>query len=121
MKNLLDISLAFNKQEVKQDIHLCILRSDYMIDKFTNALKLVEYNTIASSFGCLCQKVTEVQNYIRDKYEGDIQYNYDRPTAEVDPRLGKTYIRDLAKVFEKTITYYKQSVSAKFPEHNTEK
>jgi len=68
MKQLLRISTKFNQQELRQDIHLCILRSDYMIDKETYQLKLVEYNTIASSFGCLAQKVGEIQAYIKDKY-----------------------------------------------------
>lgn len=68
MKKMLAISEKFNQQQLKQDIHLCILRSDYMIDKDTDSLKLVEYNTIASSFGILCQKVKEVQDYVLDKY-----------------------------------------------------
>ena len=54
LHRLLEVSEKFNKLPVKQDIHLCILRSDYMADKVTKDLKLVEYNTIASSFGCLC-------------------------------------------------------------------
>ena len=54
LHRLLEVSEKFNQLPVKQDIHLCILRSDYMVDKVTKDLKLVEYNTIASSFGCLC-------------------------------------------------------------------
>ena len=33
MQKMLLISEEFNRQEIKQDVHLCILRSDYMIDK----------------------------------------------------------------------------------------
>lgn len=40
---------------------MCILRSDYMLDVLTRSAKLVEYNTIACSFGCLSQKVREMQ------------------------------------------------------------
>jgi len=36
---------------------MCIARTDYMIDVPTDKLKLVEYNTIASSFGPLSEKV----------------------------------------------------------------
>ena len=47
-----------------------------MIDWPNNEPKLVEYNTIASSFGVLSQKVKECQQYIREKYEDDINFNY---------------------------------------------
>ena len=55
---------------------MCILRNDFMIDWPNNEPKLVEYNTIASSFGVLSQKVKECQQYIREKYEDDINFNY---------------------------------------------
>ena len=45
------MSKHYNSQPFKQDIHLLILRSDYMIDMHSNALKLVEYNTIAAALG----------------------------------------------------------------------
>lgn len=47
-----------------------------MIDWPTDQPELVEYNTIASSFGVLSQKVKECQEYIRDKYDEDIHFNY---------------------------------------------
>ena len=53
------MSKAYNAQPFKQDLHLLILRSDYMLDVNTNALKLVEYNTIASSLTSHCQRVRE--------------------------------------------------------------
>lgn len=55
---------------------MCILRNDFMIDWPSNEPKLVEYNTIASSFGVLSHKVRRCQKYVRDKYEEDINYNY---------------------------------------------
>jgi len=56
LKRLVDMSKTYNSQEqkYKQDVHPLILRSDYMIDAPTNALKLVEYNTIASSLSSHC-------------------------------------------------------------------
>ena len=48
-----------------------------MIDVPSNTPKLVEYNTIASSFGVLSQKVKGIQKYIRDKYSDKISYAYD--------------------------------------------
>ena len=68
MAKLISISEKFSALTIRQNIHLCILRSDYMIDKYTSTLKLVEYNTIATSFGCLAQKTVEIQSYIRTKY-----------------------------------------------------
>ena len=47
---------------------MCVLRCDFMIDHLTDTPKLVEYNTIASSFGILSQKVVLMQKYIQDKY-----------------------------------------------------
>lgn len=44
---------------------MCILRNDFMIDVPSNSVKLVEYNTIASSFGILSERVETLQKYIR--------------------------------------------------------
>ena len=55
---------------------MCVLRSDYMLDMPTSSVKLVEYNTIASSFGCLSQKVSELHEYVRSKYQEDLGMNY---------------------------------------------
>ena len=59
-----------------QDIHCLILRSDYMIDQPTHSIKLVEYNTIASSFGCLSNKVREMHSYVLQKYQDRLPLNY---------------------------------------------
>ena len=49
LKRLVDLSKHYNSQPHKQDLHLLILRSDYMLDTVTDSLKLVEYNTIAAA------------------------------------------------------------------------
>jgi glutathione synthase len=56
LKKLVDMSKTYNSpsQKFKQNLHPLILRSDYMIDAPTNSLKLVEYNTIASSLSSHC-------------------------------------------------------------------
>ena len=69
MYGLMQVSKAFNSRQLRQDIHMCVLRADYMLDKFSRKFKLVEYNTIACSFGCLSQKVKNLQEYIIDKYK----------------------------------------------------
>jgi len=46
-------------------------------------VKLVEYNTIASSFGILSTKVVEMQKYIKYKYGKNLKYNYENIT-EID-------------------------------------
>ena len=79
MSKLIEVSGKFNALEKKQDIHMCILRSDYMIDQPTRELKLVEYNTIASSFGCLSQKVRNLHHYLADKYAPELKFNYKLP------------------------------------------
>jgi len=63
------VSEAYNKvarsedpavRKLTQTSMMCVLRCDFMIDQPTNSVKLVEYNTIASSFGILSQKVKGV-------------------------------------------------------------
>ena len=80
MARLINMSKAFADQkdrgEPVQDIHCLILRSDYMIDQPTHSIKLVEYNTIASSFGCLSNKVREMHRYILEKYGSEVSLNY---------------------------------------------
>ena len=62
---------------------MCVLRCDFMIDVPSNSVKLVEYNTIASSFGVLSQNVKEVQAYIRQKYgDSELNYKYDQIEPE---------------------------------------
>ena len=56
---------------------MCILRCDFMIDQPSNSIKLVEYNTIASSFGILSQKVQQIQKYVKTKYGDKIQYQHE--------------------------------------------
>ena len=80
MARLIDVSKAFAAQKARgepvQNIHCLILRSDYMFDQPTNSIKLVEYNTIACSFGCLSKKVKDMQNYIFNKYGDKLPFNY---------------------------------------------
>ena len=64
---------------------MCILRSDYMLDAPTGKPILVEYNTIASSFGILSQKVGQVQEYIKTKYSDDIKINHEKIDHENMP------------------------------------
>ena len=45
-----------------------------MYDMPTQSIKLVEYNTIASSFGCLSSRVAEMHEYVRSKYEDDLHF-----------------------------------------------
>ena len=76
MKRLVNMSKEYNSQPFKQDHHLLILRSDYMLDAPSNSLKLVEYNTIASSLSSHCQQVRKLQSYILDKYSDLLTLNY---------------------------------------------
>lgn len=56
---------------------MLILRSDYMLDRATNSLKLVEFNTIAAALTSLGARVHEVQSQILDKYRDQLALNYD--------------------------------------------
>ncbi|CDW80919.1 glutathione synthetase [Stylonychia lemnae] len=115
MQKMLKVSEAYQKKELRQETHACILRSDYMIDSVTDSLKLVEYNTVASSFGCLCQKVTEVQNLVRNKYADSLSFNY-TPDQIKDDGLGKSYIKDLASTFKDAVQRYHEDMTRRFPD-----
>lgn len=109
------MSKRFNQlpENHKQSIHMCILRSDYMIDKNLFALKLVEYNTIASSMSSHCQRIREVQNYIQSKYRDQLQLNY---TENLDDGLSKDNIPEMAAIFNRSVEHYLASMVKIHPE-----
>ena len=69
---LIDISKKVDEYEPKQKGYLGILRSDYMYDDKTDEPKLIEYNTIASSFGPLAWGVNQLHKHLISKYKMDI-------------------------------------------------
>lgn len=103
-----------------------ILRSDYMIDQPTNSLRLVEYNTIASSFGCLSNMVRDMHRYVIGKYGDRLPLNYGirADSNEIhtkylreDPEMAQMAIHDpnysyadnLVDEFKRAIVLYKES------------
>ena len=50
-------------------VHLGIHRSDYMLDEPSGKLMQIELNTIASSFGALSSRVTELHTFLRARNE----------------------------------------------------
>lgn len=84
LKRLLSISEQFNTRKAHglpvQDTHMCILRSDYMIDWPVLAdkpkLKLVEYNTVAVALLAVSDRVKQLQRSINTKYADDLPVNY---------------------------------------------
>jgi len=56
------------RKSPKQDVHMCIFRTDFMIDIYSSKLKMIEFNTIATGCGSLWQRIIEIQGYIEDKY-----------------------------------------------------
>ncbi|XP_035821477.1 glutathione synthetase, chloroplastic-like [Zea mays] len=64
-----DKMMSINK---KEDIHLGLHRSDYMLDSETNSLLQIELNTIPSSFPGLGSLVFELQRSIYYPFYGRI-------------------------------------------------
>ena len=114
------------RRKLVQHVHMCVLRCDFMLDAPSNSCKLVEYNTIASSFGCLSQKLKDVQEYIRTKYEGQIKYNYspinpsdytseeDRKTIAFASNQMDTFLESMVEYFQRAIKEYKRTLHEKF-------
>lgn len=77
-------------------------------------MKLVEYNTIACSFGCLSQKVRELQDYICDKYSSEMKFNYKMPSKTFPDDLAylykEPYIVRLTNTFKMAVDLYRESV-----------
>jgi hypothetical protein len=77
---LIEVSKKASKSANFQPIHIGYLRSDYMIDMNSWQLKMVEYNTVASSMGCLWNAVKGIQAYLHEKYESEMPYDLARAT-----------------------------------------
>lgn len=69
---LINISKKVDEYEPKQKGYLGIIRSDYMYDDKTNEPKLIEYNTIASSFGPLAWGVNQLHKHLITKHKMDV-------------------------------------------------
>lgn len=126
--NAIALSADASTRKKVQHIQMCVLRCDFMIDVPSNSVKMVEYNTIASSFGILSQKVLEVQDYIRNKYGKDLNYCYEKIDPNTNEELTpedkvivdyannkqRSYIDNMVSNFKQAITLYKQSQKEKF-------
>lgn len=74
--NLLQIYEEIDENVIKESIQLGLHRSDYMLnanDSNDNNEKplQIEINTIASSFGCLSEKVTKLHKYVLERLDKD--------------------------------------------------
>ena len=60
LARLVKVSKQYHAYEKRQTIQMCVLRCDYMIDWPCDRPKLVEYNTVAVSFGVFAELVVKV-------------------------------------------------------------
>jgi glutathione synthetase len=70
---MLKISKEVEEYEHKQRGYFGILRSDYMYDEETHKPKMIEVNTIASSFGPLAWGVNQLHQHLVTKYNIPIE------------------------------------------------
>lgn len=88
-----------------------------MLDAPTNSLKLVEYNTIASSLSSHCQRVRELQNYILDKYSAQLsQYKNYNDDWQYTDFLSYQNIEKVAESFFRACEWYSEERRKKYPE-----
>jgi glutathione synthase len=75
VKQLLEISKYYHSEsnKWKQDVYLGILRMDYMIEKDEHKIKMIEFNTAASSFGVLFDLTHSLHRYLFTKYKDVIK------------------------------------------------
>ena len=110
VRRLIEVSKKAHESANFQPIHIGYLRSDYMIDMKSKQLKMVEYNTVASSMGCLWNAVKGIQAYLHAKYESEMPYDLveatlSGPYARVF-ELKFDYKKELAKNFGEAMTHY---------------
>ena len=60
---------------------LCVNRYDYMLERTTNKLRQVEFNTIASAFICLAGKVNALHRFTHSKYKNNAEGNVLNPAV----------------------------------------
>lgn len=82
---LLRISELVENSEHKQKGYLGVLRMDYMFDEETKEPKIVEYNTIASSFGPLSYGINTLHRYLVEKY--GIQIDSENLERKKNPKV----------------------------------
>lgn len=90
---------------------LGMIRFDYMHDMETDEPKLIEFNTIASSFGVLCDQVTKVQAQWIDRIQGqDFGYpDQDQMNARLQ-QINKTK-EGICEAFKAAVDLYGDTVS----------
>ena len=120
---LLKISEKVEKSEIKQKGYLGILRSDYMYDKADYSPKLIEFNTIASSFGVLSWGINQLHKHLITKYkmavDGDKIERANNPHMLIVDGLKQAYdlyfgIVDNGKFYNKGKGFYSCLNNANF-------
>ena len=127
---MIEISKLFNARKHEglpvQDIHMCILRSDYMVDWPRSdeepKLKLVEYNTVAVSLLCVADRLKKLHHYLNQKYKDQLICNY---SQDFDQYLkthfshhpifneGFSQLEEMVASFAKAVTLYRENVPGK--------
>ena len=99
-----------------------------MVDTKSQGLKLVEYNTIASSMGNLQSRISEIHRYLADKYGHQFESNYPLEQqynyARNDPDLSKMKMhthgydqrKELGNKCAKAVDLFIQSLKERFPD-----
>ena len=111
LKRLIDISKAYAAVDVqdRQNHQMLILRSDYMLDRESNGLKLVEFNTIAAALTSLSQKVCEVQTQILDKYSDKLNFQYTE-SDHLEDGFGLSQGKQIGVAFKRGVELYFESM-----------
>jgi len=104
-KRLMQVSAKYHSTKNKQDVYLGIVRSDYMLDCMQKKLQMVEYNTIASSFGVLSDKLNSLQRYMYKKYPYLFPSDFD--LSKLAP--SNEFVENATKAFNLCIELYKKS------------
>lgn len=105
-RRLLEVSSKFHAAKHQQEHFLGIIRSDYMLDSVKQKLLMVEYNTIASSFGVLSDRLNNLQQHLYKKYPELFPKNF--TLSKLAP--SNNFIENATAAFAKSIELYGASL-----------
>lgn len=105
---LLAISKTIHAEGLRQTSFLGILRSDYMLDSALGKPLQVEINTIASSFGVLSTKLSELHRIVLETFSD--KFTVPRST---DDMASVTVFQSLIDAMESAVSAYGGGAAAK--------
>jgi glutathione synthase len=129
-KRLLDMYEKVDEDVIKDGVQIGILRSDYMLndaaatggsgffggshDGNLNIPLQIEVNTIASSFGCLSKKVSELHRYMMRRNSDDATFKKLIDVSDLNGKIEKNDLKSAADLVPENLSIEKLAFTLSF-------